>query len=132
LSRRAVDPIIKAYEKQAEFVQNASHELRTPLTIIQAKQEMLLQAPESKIIDKSEDIALTLSETRRLSKMATELMDLARADSNNSVINKSKIDLKELIKNYSIQKFYLLDMFSYTYHVECACVLNKRKVNNKL
>ena len=40
-------------------------------------------------------------------------------------------DLKELIKNYSIQKFYLLDMFSYTYHVECACVLNKRKVNNK-
>ena len=83
LSRRAVDPIIKAYEKQAEFVQNASHELRTPLTIIQAKQEMLLQAPESKIIDKSEDIALTLSETRRLSKMATELMDLARADSNN-------------------------------------------------
>lgn len=98
LSRKAVDPIIKAYEKQAEFVQNASHELRTPLTIIQAKQEMLLQSPTSKIIDKSEDIALTLSETRRLSKMVTELMDLARADSNNSSINKSKTNLNELIE----------------------------------
>ena len=35
-------------------------------------------------------------------------------------------DLKELIKNYSIQKFYLLDMFSYTYHTECVCILNRR------
>ena len=91
LSRRALNPIIKAYKKQAEFVQNASHELRTPLTIIQAKQEMLLQEPEKKIIEKSKDIALTLNETRRLSKMVTELMDLARADSNKTVINKIHI-----------------------------------------
>lgn len=50
-------------------MQNASHELRTPLTIIQAKQELLLQNPNSKIIDKSQDINLTLKETKRLSKL---------------------------------------------------------------
>ncbi len=102
LSKRALNPIINAYKKQAEFVQNASHELRTPLTIIQAKQEMLLQSPESKIIDKSADIALTLNETRRLSKMVKELMDLARADENKTVLNKSQTELNELIREVSI------------------------------
>lgn len=99
LAKRSLDPVVRAYRKQIEFVQNASHELRTPLTIIQAKQELLLQSPQSKIIDKSEDIALSLSETRRLSKMVTELMDLARADANRLLINKTKTDLNELVKN---------------------------------
>ena len=63
---------------------------------------MLLQEPEKKIIEKSEDIALTLNETRRLSKMVTELMDLARADSNKTVINKSKTNLNDLIKEVSL------------------------------
>lgn len=98
LSKRAMEPIISSYKKQAEFIQNASHELRTPLTIIQAKQEMLLQSPGSKIIDKSEDIALSLNETRRLSKMITELMDLARSDSNTTKIHKSMTNMETLAK----------------------------------
>lgn len=36
-------------------------------------------------------------------------------------------DLKKLTEKYDIQKLYALDMFSYTYHVECVCVLNYRK-----
>lgn len=32
-------------------------------------------------------------------------------------------DLKVLKSKYSVDKFYLLDMFSYTYHVECVCIL---------
>lgn len=98
LSKRAMEPIISSYKKQAEFIQNASHELRTPLTIIQAKQEMLLQSPDSKIIDKSEDIALSLNETRRLSKMITELMDLARSDSNTTKIHKSMTNMETVAK----------------------------------
>lgn len=98
LSKRMMLPIYNAYKKQTEFVANASHELRTPLTIIQAKQELLLQEPESKIIDKSEDINLTLKETRRLSKMIKELMALARSDSNEYVLNKENVNIDELIQ----------------------------------
>lgn len=36
-------------------------------------------------------------------------------------------DLELLIDKYEIKKLYILDMFSYTYHVECVCVLNLRK-----
>ena len=98
LSKKMMMPIYNAYKRQTEFVENASHELRTPLTIIQAKQELLLQEPESKIIDKSEDINLTLKETRRLSKMIKELMALARSDSNEYVLNKEEINIDELIQ----------------------------------
>ena len=74
LSSRTLKPIIEALNRQTEFVQNASHELRTPLTIIQAKQELLLQEPNKKIIDKSKDITVCIKETRRLSKLVKELM----------------------------------------------------------
>lgn len=102
LSKRAMLPVYEAYQKQTEFVQNASHELRTPLTIIQAKQELLLQEPESKVIDKSEEINLTLKETRRLTKMIKELMTLARADSNQYELNRELINIDELIKEVTI------------------------------
>ena len=30
------------------------------------------------------------------------------------------------LTNYEIKKFYILDMFSYTYHIECFCILDKK------
>lgn len=98
LSKKAMKPIISAYKKQTEFVQNASHELRTLLTIIQAKQEMLLTQPDKKIIEESEEINLTLKETRRLTKLIKELMELARADDNNSKIEKKETNINKLIE----------------------------------
>lgn len=98
LAKRVMKPIIENYKKQTEFVQNASHELRTPLTIIQAQQELLLKNPNSKIIDKSENINQTLKETKRITKLIKELMDLARADSNNIKLEKTDISINELIK----------------------------------
>ena len=97
LSRKTLVPISIAFEKQSEFVQNASHELRTPLTIIQAKQELLLTEPNSKIIDKTEDIALTLNETKRLTKLTKDLMLLA--SSNKVVLDKEIVKVDELIEN---------------------------------
>ena len=98
LSKKTLVPIAETLKKQMEFVQNASHELRTPLTIIQAKQELLLQEPDAKIIDKSEEIMLTLNETKRLTKLTKDLMTLARADENNIKLNKEKTDVDELIE----------------------------------
>lgn len=101
LSKMTLKPIISSWKKQTEFVQNASHELRTPLTIIQAKQELLLEEPQSKIIDKAEDISTVLGETRRLSKLVKDLMALARADSNKMEIKKEKTDIDYLVKQVS-------------------------------
>ena len=93
LSKISLKPIIQSWKKQNQFVQDASHELRTPLAIIQAKQESLLEKPESKIMDKAEDISITLQETKRLTKLVTELMELAKSDSDKLKLNKEKFNL---------------------------------------
>lgn len=99
LSKKNLKALQDNIEKQMEFVQNASHELRTPLTIIQAKQELLLQEPNAKIIDKSEDICLTLNETKRLSSLVKDLMLLSRADNNKITLNKENINIDEYINS---------------------------------
>ena len=98
LAQKTLEPLRENIIKQMEFVQNASHELRTPLTIIQAKQELLLQEPNAKIIDKSEDIILTLNETKRLTKLIKDLMILSRADAKKMSLQKENINIDEYIK----------------------------------
>ncbi|MGN7359102.1 sensor histidine kinase [Paenibacillus sp. SAF-054] len=97
LSRKMMKPIIRSWEKQVEFVENASHELRTPLTIIQNKLELLQTTPEKRIVDTFENIALSLSETRRLSRLTTDLLTLARADSTETQLEKQSIDLDAFV-----------------------------------
>lgn len=104
VAKRSLKPLYDSVQSRLEFVQNASHELRTPLTIIQAKQELLLQEPNKKIIDKSEYILLTLKETKRLTKLTNDLMTLARADNNKTKLQKEDTDIdnfiEEIIKPY--------------------------------
>ena len=107
LSKKALKPIVASWKKQSEFVQDASHELRTPLTIIQAKQELLLEKPNSTILDNAEDINITLKETKRLTKLIKELMELARNDSKEINLNKQKFNLDKEIKE-------IVDMYQET------------------
>ena len=99
LSKKMMQPIIAAWNKQAEFVENASHELRTPLTVIQNKLELLLRTPQEKIADKFESIALSLSETRRLSKLTSNLLTLARADSAESQLILESFQFDDFVQN---------------------------------
>lgn len=101
LSRMTLKPIVESWKKQTEFVQNASHELRTPLTIIKSMQELLLESPNSKIVDKFEDINIIIDETNRLSKLIEDLMTLSMSDTNKMNLSKDKIDINELIKEVS-------------------------------
>ncbi|MFI8685831.1 sensor histidine kinase [Rossellomorea sp. NPDC077527] len=99
LSKKTMKPIIKSWNRQAEFVENASHELRSPLTIIQNKLELMLTEPNKKIVDTFESIALSLSETRRLSQLTSDLLTLARADSLESQLNDETFEVDEFIQS---------------------------------
>ncbi len=98
LSKKMMKPIIHSWNKQAEFVENASHELRTPLTIIQNKLELLLTTPQEKIVNKFEHIALSLSETRRLAKLTSDLLTLARADSAETQLVKQSFQVDDFVE----------------------------------
>lgn len=98
LSKKMMKPIIQSWKKQAEFVENASHELRTPLAIIQNKLELLLTEPGEKIKNRFENIALSLSETRRLSKLTSDLLTLARADSDETQLTLQPVHVDTFVK----------------------------------
>ena len=96
LSRKTLRPIAEAWEKQTEFVQNASHELRTPLTVIRTTQELLLEEPNARIIDKFEDISITIEEAGRLSRLTKDLLALTTADAEDDRIDPKEVDLGNL------------------------------------
>ncbi|MFV8290880.1 sensor histidine kinase [Aerococcus viridans] len=98
LSRVNMKPILKAWKKQQEFVENASHELRTPLTIIQNNLDHLFTKPNAKIIDESESIAQALNETRRLAGLTTDLLTIARGDANEQTLDLNLTDIQPFIK----------------------------------
>ncbi|SDN19054.1 sensor histidine kinase [Alkalicoccus daliensis] len=102
LSKKMMGPIVQSWNKQTEFVENASHELRTPLTVIQNKLELMLTSPQEKIMNKFEHIALSLSETRRLSKLTSDLLTLARADSAETQLEKKDIEIDSFIEKVSL------------------------------
>ncbi|WP_040209613.1 sensor histidine kinase [Neobacillus jeddahensis] len=98
LAGRALVPIKKAWKKQQEFVSDASHELRTPLAVIQAKTDLLFRAPSATIQEKILDVSTISNESRRLSKLVTNLLTLARSDSDQIEMKKSVFRMDELLK----------------------------------
>ncbi|WP_066368049.1 sensor histidine kinase [Neobacillus fumarioli] len=98
LAGRALVPIKNSWQKQQQFVSDASHELRTPLAVIQAKTDLLFRAPNATIQEKIMDISAISAESRRLSKLVTNLLILARSDSDQIEMKKQTFQLDELLK----------------------------------
>jgi two-component system sensor histidine kinase CiaH len=98
MAQRALKPIQAAWDRQQQFVSDASHEIRTPLTIIQSRIEMLLQTPQAKIQEKVNDISISLRETRRLSKLVSQLLTLARSDANQIELELAPLDLNAVLR----------------------------------
>lgn len=96
LASATIKPMLESIEKERAFLQDASHELRTPIAVIQSRLEGLLRNPEEKIIDKYEYIEPALRESRRISRMVSNLMVLTRADSGAALDKIEKFDLRKL------------------------------------
>ncbi|QOR84895.1 HAMP domain-containing histidine kinase [Geobacillus stearothermophilus] len=103
LAGRALVPIQAAWKKQQQFVSDASHELRTPLSVIQAKTDALFRSPKATIEEKSVDISVIAKECRRLSRLVSQLLTLARSDSNQLEMQKEAFRLDELVRDIGEQ-----------------------------
>ncbi|MFX3624843.1 MAG: sensor histidine kinase [Ectobacillus sp.] len=98
LAGRALVPIQYAWQKQQQFVSDASHELRTPLAVIQSKTDVLFRSPSATIEEKVTDISAISKECRRLSKLVTNLLTLARSDSDQIEVKKEVFQLDDLLR----------------------------------
>ncbi|MBQ3053480.1 MAG: HAMP domain-containing histidine kinase [Clostridia bacterium] len=79
------------------FISDVSHELRTPMTTIIG----FLQGISDGTIAENEQekyIEICLNESRRLSRLVTQLLDIARMESNDNQIDFSVFDINEKIR----------------------------------
>jgi len=82
----------RLFKSQRRFVADVSHELRTPLTTLQGNLDLIKRFGADK-----ESIDAMESEMRRMSRLVSDLLLLARADSGNLPLKKEIIDLDTLV-----------------------------------
>jgi two-component system, OmpR family, sensor kinase len=86
----------EAIERERRFVDDASHELRTPLSNLKAGLELALR--RSRTADELEaEVRSAAQETDRLSRLAEDLLVLARADRGRLPIRREPIDMAGLV-----------------------------------
>ncbi|MDZ7720483.1 MAG: HAMP domain-containing sensor histidine kinase [Balneolaceae bacterium] len=86
--------------RQAGFLANVTHELKTPLAVMQAAGENL---SDGRVTDASrlKDYGSHIySEAIRLRKMIDKLLDVAKVDSGQTVVEQAPYQLKNLVQEY--------------------------------
>lgn len=83
---------------KSEFVSNISHELRTPLASIVGFSETIASDPNMPAEMGLEFNLIILNEGKRLAKLINDVLDLSRMETGRIVINKSKVNIVNLLQ----------------------------------
>jgi signal transduction histidine kinase len=87
-------------ERQSDFLANVTHELKTPLSVMQAAGENLADGrvqDQQRLKNYGSHI---FSEAVRLSKMIDKLLDVAKANAGESLVEPQPTDIGEVVKSY--------------------------------
>jgi heavy metal sensor kinase len=87
----------QTFDSMRRFVADASHELRTPISVIRGEADVALSKERSPA-EYRQALALVLDESRRLSRLVDDLLNLARADAGSVKLQ--------------VQEFYFNDLLS--------------------
>ncbi len=82
-----------------DFISTVSHELRTPLTAIRSLAEILRDYPETPADRQSEFSGIIISETRRLTRLITQVLDFQKLESGRTRWQITRLDLETVIKD---------------------------------
>ena len=92
-----LDRIESSLERERVFVADASHELRTPLAILRAELE-LAQRPGREPEELRAAVVSASEEVDRLSRLADDLLVIARADQGRLPITRERVEVSELLR----------------------------------
>ena len=93
LAGKAIVPLVEAYEKQRQFAADASHELRTPLSVVMASADLLENDPSITSPFLKQVIADVRDEVKKMTKLVSDLLFVARSDNQALKVKLSKVDL---------------------------------------
>jgi signal transduction histidine kinase/CheY-like chemotaxis protein len=81
-------------EERDQFLAMLSHELRNPLAAISLAADNLEQSPE-----KTNDRAIIIRQTRHLTKLVDDLLDIGRITSGKITLHRRPVDLGDLVEH---------------------------------
>lgn len=91
-----LERLLAAVEHERRFVADASHELRTPLALLRTELELALRRPRSHD-ELTDALRSAAEETERLSRLAEDLLLLARADQGTLPLRREIVPVGELL-----------------------------------
>lgn len=91
-SRRAIDPVVRGYEKQKQFITDAGHELKTPITVITTSLKVLeMETGKNKCIDKAK------AQNEKLKELVNSLVALSRLDEEQSPLKMKEFKISDAL-----------------------------------
>jgi Na+/proline symporter/nitrogen-specific signal transduction histidine kinase len=81
-----------------DFMSSVTHELRTPLASIRAFSEILYDDPEVELEQRRRFLGIVVSETKRLSRLVNQVLDLAKIESGHADWLSEDVDLARLVR----------------------------------
>ena len=110
---QAAKDIQKAEKAKRDLIANVSHDLRTPLTMISGYGEMMIDLPEEKT---DENIQVIVDESKRLTSLVNDLLDLSRFQENRIELKKEIFSISDLVTSqmrkydvYRVQEGYTIE-----------------------
>lgn len=92
-SRRAIEPLVQASQRQKQFVTDASHELKTPLTVIATSLKVLeMDVGEQKWIDKAQ------GQVERMRDLVNALLAAARLDEQGIKLPFARFSIRQAVR----------------------------------
>lgn len=85
----------QAIERERRFVANASHELRTPLALLEAEIELALDGTQTPALLRGALVSAR-EEVDRLTRLAEDLLQLARLDGGRLPVRLERVDLQDV------------------------------------
>ena len=91
-SRRAIEPVVQASERQKQFITDAGHELKTPITVIATSLKVLeMETGPQKWLDKAQ------SQTEKLKELVNSLVTLSRMDEEDSPLKPAHFPISDAV-----------------------------------
>lgn len=87
--------LLKTDRLRQELIANVSHDLRTPLTLIAGYGEMIRDFPEE---NTAENVQVIIDESRRLTSLVTNLLDLSRLEAGVGEMQMAPFSLTEQVQ----------------------------------
>jgi signal transduction histidine kinase len=96
---RAANARLQELDKMKdEFMSTVTHELRTPLTSIRAVSEILLDAPDVGLDERTRFLSIIVKETERLTRLINQTLDMAKIESGNAEWHTLELDVADVVR----------------------------------